>query len=182
MLHYGLDVYGAADSYAFSSMVRPAFGSSLNIGNGRYFVKAHADVMLPNADPNGGLAAVLSLRMGRSFTVEKHTRVSVFAEYQHLAYGGLYNNGVGGGASVMLTYHRFFFTGTVAALYGFSGDIGYHLSTPGNDYIFVGKLGYRLPARLGGVSPYLFIEQQRYIGNGNALTSQSTGAGIQYRW
>jgi len=179
VLHYGLDIYGAADSYAFSRMVRPAFGSSLNIGNGRYFVKAHAGVMLPNADPNGGLAAVLSLRTGRSFTVAKHARVSVFTEYQHLAYGGLYNNGVGGGASVMLTYHRFFVSGTAAALYGLSGDIGYHLLTPGNDYIFSGKMGYRLTRHC---TPYLFIEQQRYIGDGNALTSQSAGAGLQYRW
>ena len=180
MLHYGLDIYGSANSYAFGRMVRPAFGASLKIEAGQhYFVKANADVMLPNEDPNGGSAVVLSLRTGRSFVVDRYARASIFAEYQHLAYGGLYNDGLGGGASVTLAYHRFFATGTVAALYGVSGDVGYHLLTPGNDYIFSGKIGYRLQSHC---APYLFIAQQRYIGNGNALTSQSAGAGIQYRW
>ncbi len=159
MLHYGLDIYGAANTYAFSRMVRPAFGASLKIEDGQhYFVKANADVMLPNADPNGGAAVVLSVQTGKSFTVDRYARASVFAEYQHLQYGALYNNGAGGGVSATITYH---------------------LLTPGNDFIFSGKMGYRLTPHC---SPYLFIAQQRYIGNGNALTSQSAGAGIRYRW
>lgn len=180
MLHYGLDIYGAANTYAFSRMVRPAFGAALKIEDGQhYFVKAHADVMAPNADPNGGAAVVLSLRAGKSFALDRHAQASLFAEYQHLQYGALYNNGAGGGVSVTLTYHRIFATGTVAAMYGLTGDVGYHLRTPGNDYIFSGKMGYRLTRHC---SPYLFIEQWRYIGNGNALTSQSAGAGIRYLW
>lgn len=180
MLHYGLDIYGAADTYAFSTMVRPGFGAALKIEDGRhYFVKAHAGVMLPNADPNGGSAVVLSLRAGKSFVLDRRARVSVFTEYQHLQYGALYNDGVGGGVSATITDHRFFVSGTAAALYGLAGDVGYHLLTPGNDYLFSGEAGYRLPRQC---SPYLFIEQQRYIGDGNALTSRSVGAGIQYRW
>ena len=180
MLHYGLDIYGAANTYAFSRMVRPAFGVALKIEDRQhYFVKANADVMLPNADPNGGAAVVLLVQTGKSFTVDRYARASVFAEYQHLQYGALYNNGAGGGVSATITYHRIFVTGTVAALYGLSGDVGYHLLTPGNDYIFSGKMGYRLTHHC---DPYLFIAQQRYIGNGNALTSQSAGAGIRYRW
>ncbi len=179
MLHYDLNVYGAANTYAFTQMVRPAFGASLKIKSASYFVKTKADMMLANADPNGGSAVVLSLRAGRSFTVNRYARASVFAEYQHLSYGGLYNDGIGGGTSITLAYHHVFVSGTVAALYGLSGDVGFHLLTPGNDYIFSGKFGYRLQS---GYSPFLFIEQQRYIGTGNALTSRSAGAGVQFRW
>ncbi|OCB03415.1 hypothetical protein BBC27_08085 [Acidithiobacillus ferrivorans] len=180
MIIHQMDIYGAANTYAFSRMVRPACGASLKIEDGQhYFVKANADGMLPNADPNGGAAVVLSVQTGKSFTVDRYARASVFAEYQHLQYGALYNNGAGGGVSATITYHRFFISGTAAVLYRMSGDVGYHLLTPGNDYIFSGKMGYRLTPHC---SPYLFIAQQRYIGNGNALTSQSVGAGIKYRF
>ena len=180
MLHYDLNLYGSATSYAFTQMIRPAFGAALKIEGGQhYFARANVDVMAANRDPNGGSAVVLSLRAGKSFALDRHAKVSVFAEYQHLAYGGLYNNGVGGGVSATLTYNRFFISGTAAALYGMSGDVGYHLLSPGNDFIFSGKLGYRFKDRF---APYLFIKQERYIGRGNALTSRSVGAGIKYRF
>ena len=180
MLHYDLNLYGSATSYAFTQMILPAFGAALKIEDGRhYFARAAVDVMAANRDPNGGVACVLSLRAGKGFDLDKHVKTSVFVEYQHLQYGALYNNGVGGGVSATITYHRFFVSGTAAALYGMSGDVGYHLLSPGNDFIFSGKLGYRFKDRF---APYLFITQERYIGSGNALTSQSVGAGIKYRF
>ncbi len=171
-----VDTYGAASSYAFIQMVRPEFGASVKYRNNGYFAKLNGKYALANKDPNGGVAATISLSAGKTVNINKYMRVGLFAEYQHLFYGNLYNNGIGGGVSGTLSYARFFAKGTLAALYGLSGDVGYHLLSAGNDYIVKGELGYRLNSNM---SPYVFITQQRYIGNGNSLTYQGVGAGLK---
>ena len=171
-----IGTYGAASSYAFTRMIQPEYGASIEAIRNGYFAKLNGKYALANKDPNGGVAATISLSAGKTVNINKYMRVGVFAEYQHLFYGNLYNNGIGGGVSGTLSYARFFAKGILAALYGLSGDVGYHLLSAGNDYVVKGELGYRLKSN---ISTYVFITQQRYIGNGNALTYQGVGGGLK---
>ena len=180
-LHYGLRGYGAAGNYAFIRMVRPEFGTSLKISNNhREYVAIHARIAARNADPNGGVAGVLSLYAGDDFI---HAKIAdlpfaagLYTGYQHLWYGHLYNNGIGGGLRLQTRILGLTLTGRVGALYGLSGTVGWHLGCAGNDFIFYGRAAYPVNRHL---SVFAFARQERYVGNGNSLTARDAGLGLQ---
>jgi len=179
-IHYDLRGYGSASSYAFASMVRPEFGAALKIENAHHrYLGFHARTALKNADPNGGLASVVSVYAGDDFL---HTRVvglpltaGLYVGYQHLWYGPLYNNALGGGLRLQARIAGVTLTAKVAALYGLSGTIGWHLQCPGNDYVFYGRAAYPIGKNL---SVFTFVRRERYIGDGNTLTAFDTGVGL----
>jgi len=91
----------------------------------------------------------------------------------------LYNNGLGGGLRVQTRIAGVTMTAKVAALYGLSGTIGWHLQCPGNAYVFYGRAAYPVSENL---SVFTFVRQERYVGDGNALTAFDTGVGLQARF
>lgn len=182
ILHTDVNVFGGASSYAFTQMVRPEFGAGIKerLGDGWYVV-SRIKTALPNQDPNGGEATTLSLYAGKRWTITRNLDAGLFVGYQHLWYGDLYNNAIGGGFHAGVHAGRWFASMNVADLAGVSGSIGYHLQHPGNDLLFYGRAGYRLTRSL---SVYAFLAQQRYVNVGsygcNSLTYQGTGLGIRY--
>jgi len=183
-LQYDIRGYGAASSYAFTQMVRPEFGAALEMENANHqYLELHARTALKNKDPNGGIATVVSVYAGDNFL---HTHIGnmpltagLYAGYQHLWYGPLYNNSSGGGLRVQTRVLGLTLTAKIAALYGLSGTIGWHLSCPGNDFVFYGRAAYPVNRNL---SVFAFVRQERYIGDGNSLTAQDTGIGLQAKF
>ena len=183
-LQYELRGYGAVSDYAFNNMNQPEFGASLKISdNHRGYIVIHSRMAARNQDINGGIAGVFSIYAGNNFI---HTKLltlpltaGVYSGYQHLWYGHLYNNGIGGGARLQVRISKLILTGKISALYGLSGTVGWHLNCPGNDFIFYGRATYPATKKL---SVYAFIRQERYIGNGNALTARDAGFGIGYKF
>ncbi len=183
-LHYALRGYGAASNYAFINMIRPEFGLSVKIVHGQHeYMVAHARLSAKNADPNGGVAGVFSIYAGDVFfnthVVTLPFTAGLYAGYQHLWYGRLYNNGVGGGLRMQTRILGLTLTGKVGALYGLSGTVGWHLNCPGNDFIFYGRAAYPVGKNL---SMFAFVRQERYVGNGNSLTSRDAGLGLEAKF
>ena len=102
-LRYDFRAYGSVSNLAFSNMYQPEFGLSLKIARPHHhheYIAIHTRLAARNADPNGGTAGVLSIYAGDNFL---HTKIAaipltagLYAGYQHLWYGPLYNNSVGG--------------------------------------------------------------------------------------
>ncbi|MBU2794476.1 hypothetical protein HAQ01_14035 [Acidithiobacillus thiooxidans] len=180
-LLYTLRGSGAASDYAFTSMVRPEFGLSLKISNAQHeYMTVRARLAAKNADPNGGVAGVFSIYAGDTFL---NTQIAtlpfsagMYAGYQHLWYGPLYNNGFGGGLRMQTRILGLTLTGRVGALYGQSGTVGWHLDCPGNDFIFYGRATYPISRNF---SVFAFVRQERYVGDGNSLTARDAGLGLQ---
>lgn len=180
-LRYDLRGYGAVSNYAFINMIRPEFGTSLKISNKHWeYVTIHTRISARNADQNGGVSGVFSLYAGDNFI---HTEIAalpftagLYAGYQHLWYGRLYNNGIGGGLRLQTRILGLTMTGKVGALYGLSGSIGWHLNCAGNNFIFYGRAAYPVSKHL---SVFAFVRQERYVGNGNSLTARDAGFGLQ---
>lgn len=184
MIHISdVNVYGGASTYAFVQMVRPSFGARIKVRDGEWYVDSGIRSTLPNKDPNGGSATTFSIYLGRILYASHHFKFSAFAGYQRLWYGGLYNNGLGGGFSGTLYYGKFYANAKIAALYGLSGTIGYHLKHPGNDYSIIGSLGVQVNKNLDA---YIYLTQQRYVNAGpygsNALTYTGAGLGLKYKF
>ena len=182
MFHTSINVFGGASSYAFTQMVRPEVGLSIKqrFGNG-WYATAKMKTALPNKDPNGGVATTLAYYAGKRMTITRHLDAGLFAGYQHLWYGSLFNNAIGGGIHTGIHAGRWFASMNIAYLVGISGSVGYHLQHSGNDLLFYGRIGYRLTKAL---SAYVFLSQQRYVNVGrygcNSLTYQGTGLGLRY--
>lgn len=185
-LRYDFRGYGSVSNLAFSNMYQPELGLSLKIERPHHhheYIAIHARFAAKNADPNGGAAGVFSIYAGSNFLHTKiatiHFAAGLYAGYQHLAYGPLYNNAVGGGLRLQTRILGLTLTGKIAALYGLSGTVGWHLNRPGNDFIFSGRAAYPVSKTF---SIFGFVRQERYVGDGNALTARDAGMGLQARF
>ncbi|MEB8536826.1 hypothetical protein [Acidithiobacillus ferriphilus] len=185
-LRYDFRAYGSVSNLAFSNMYQPELGLSLKIARPHHhdeYIAIHTRLAARNADPNGGAEGVLSAYAGDKFL---HTKIAeipltagLYAGYQHLWYGPLYNNAVGGGLRLQTKVLGLILTGKVGALYGLSGTVGWHLNCPGNDFVFYGRAAYPVNKNL---SVFGFVRQERYVGNGDALTSRDAGMGFQAKF
>ncbi len=181
LLQYTVRGYGAVSDYAFVNMNRPEFGLAFSLKNSLHeYLALHARVAAKNADPNGGEAGVFSVYVGDNFL---HTRIVVlplsvglYAGYQRLWYGSLYNNGLGGGIRLQTRIKKVTLTGKIGSLYGLSGTVGWHLGCAGNDFIFYGRASYPVTSHL---SVFAFLRQERYVGDGNSLTARDAGLGLK---
>ena len=185
-LRYDFRAYGSVSNLAFSNMYQPELGLSLKIERPHHhheYIAIHARFAAKNADPNGGAAGVFSIYAGSNFLHTKIAAIPVtvglYAGYQHLWYGPLHNNSVGGGLRLQTKILGLTLTGKIAALYGLSGTVGWHLNCPGNGLIFSGRAAYPVNKNL---SVFVFARQERYIGNGNALTARDAGMGLQAKF
>lgn len=177
---YTLRAYGAVSDYAFVSMNQPELGLALRVSYpGNWYVSFHSRIAAKNRDPNGGVAGVFSGYAG--YTVLRTSILglpfdsSVYAGYQRLWYGPLYNNGLGGGLKLQTRIAKVTLTGRFGALYGLSGTIGWNLKTAGNDFVFYGRASYPISTNL---SVFGFLRQERYVGDGNSLTARDAGLGL----
>ena len=183
---YDFRGYGSVSNLAFSNMYQPEFGLSLKIARPHHhheYIAIHTRLAARNADPNGGVEGVISGYAGDNFL---HTKIAaipltagLYAGYQHLWYGPLYNNSVGGGLRLQTKILGLTLTGKIAALAGLSGTVGWHLSCPGNDFVFYGRAAYPVSKTF---SIFGFVRQERYVGNGNSLTARDAGMGLQAKF
>ncbi len=176
-----INIYSGASTYTSSNAVRPLFGINAISRFGNYYIKSDTFIALLNKDPNGTTATVDSIYLGKNFYLNKYISFSPYFGYQHLWYGNLYNNAIGGGIKGQIDYNRFYANLHITAMYGFSGTVGYDLKHPGNVYIFYSSLGYKINKQL---SIYTYITQERYVNVGSygsrSLTYRSTGLGLKY--
>lgn len=180
-LHYTVRAYGAVSDYAFVRMNQPEFGLSFRVNAPEnLYLSLHGRMAAKNGDPNGGVAGVLSGYVGYTFLKTRISTIpfsaNVYAGYQHLWYGPLYNNGLGGGLNLQARIKKVNLTGKIGALYGLSGTVGWHLKVPGNDFVFYGRASYPISRNL---AVFAFLRQERYVGDGNSLTARDAGFGIE---
>lgn len=179
-LQYTVRGYGAVSDYAFVNMNQPEFGLAFRVKNSLHeYLALHTRVAAKNDDPNGGAAGVLSVYVGDNL-IHIHVAalpvsVGLYAGYQHLWYGSLYNNGIGGGLRLQTRIKKVTLTGKIGSLYGLSGTIGWHLACAGNDFVFYGRAAYPVTSHL---SVFAFLRQERYVGDGNSLTARDAGLGL----
>lgn len=97
LMNTEINVFGGASSYAFFRMVKPEVGFNMKqfLGDG-WFITPRFKTAFANRDPNGGKATTFSIYAGKRWAVSRNLSVSLFAGYQHLWYGRLYNNAIGG--------------------------------------------------------------------------------------
>ncbi len=184
MISNQIEIYSGASTYAFVGMVRPQIGiNTKNYFGNNYVLISNFKYALPNKDPNGGSATTSSIYIGKVFHPFKYFYIRPYVGYQHLWYGPLYNNAIGGGVKFKIVYNNFFASTHIAALYGISGTVGYHLKHPGNLYTIYGDIGYRINKSL---SVFTYITQQRYVNVGsygcNSLTYQGVGLGLKFNY
>ncbi|CDQ10504.1 exported protein of unknown function [Acidithiobacillus ferrivorans] len=175
-------VYGGASNFALRN-ITPEIGiiarAAITHGINLRVSLRHATA---NSDINGGAANVFSTRLTDYFALNQSGtfKVGPYVGNQYLSYGHLYNNAVGGGLGASWkTPYEFTLAAHAGALYGLDGTIGENLKCAGNLFEVGGRMSVPVSHSwslfaLGGF--------ERYVGNGNALTSINGGAGAAYHF
>lgn len=175
-------VYGGASNLALRN-ITPEIGliARATITRGVHF-RVSLRHAATNTDVNGGAANVFSTRLTDYFKLNSSGtfKAGPYVGNQYLSYGHLYNNTIGGGLSASWqSPYKFRLAAHAGALYGLDGTIGENLKCAGNLFEFGGRISLPVSHNwtlfaLGGF--------ERYVGDGNALTSINGGAGVAYHF